>query len=239
MRLDLVDLLRCPNDHADTPLVCVAHRARDRELLSATLGCPVCHAEFTVADGVAWLGAGEALAASAAATAASAAAPTVAADLAVVATGSATEVPDDLLRLAAMLDLTSPGGTVALTGEWVGLAAALAALTSVGVVVLADRPLTGMGDAVSVLAGARGVPLARASLRGIALGDEPAAALDARLRAAPAALMHHGRLVAPVSCAVPPGCVELARDGQQWVARREEPPQAVSLKRAPPRTPGQ
>ena len=56
MQLDLVDLLRCPAPHDEMPLVCVARSTTGRELRDATLGCPTCHAEFPVRDGVAWLG---------------------------------------------------------------------------------------------------------------------------------------------------------------------------------------
>lgn len=221
MLLDLVDLLRCPNDHADAPLVCVARPARDRELETATLGCPVCHAEFTVQDGVAWLGPP----------------PDAAATHAMSSDHPATAA--DVVRLAAMLDLTTPGGTVALTGGWAALARALAEMTACAVVVLANEARWIVPGHVSVLAGSRGIPLARASLRGIALGTEPAATLDARLGSAVAALALHGRLVAPRSCGPPGGCDEIARDDWWWVAERRERPQAVSLRRAPRRTPSQ
>ena len=230
MRLDLVDLLRCPNGHDETPLVCVAGDARDRELRSAILGCPLCHAEFTVRDGVAWLGEGEPPAAGGE--------PSLVTGSSAVATTPSPGTPGDPFRLAAMLDLTSPGGTVVLAGEWAAAAGDLAALTSVGVVVLAGAAPAAAAGPVSVLAGTHGVPLARASLRGIALGAEPAGVLDARLAAAGAALVANGRLVAPVACDLPPGSEELARDARWWVAARREPPRAVSLRRAPPRTPG-
>ena len=56
MHLDLVDHLRCPREHpgldGTVALVCVPVRIDGRILHEAMLGCPTCHAQFAVIDGV-------------------------------------------------------------------------------------------------------------------------------------------------------------------------------------------
>ena len=219
MQLDLVDLLRCPAPHDEMPLVCVARSTTGRELRDATLGCPTCHAEFPVRDGVAWLG----LAASGPVPAPDAPAPAEAHDVAV-----------EPIALAAMLGLAAPGGTVALAGSWAFAAPALAVLVEVSIVVLGADGAT-LPAPVSVIAGAAGVPLARGALRALALALEPAhpGALEGRLAPAGRVVQHGGRLVAPVACALPPSFHELARDDAWWVAEHRVESPAGSLRRAP------
>jgi hypothetical protein len=223
MHLDLVDHLRCPNPHPDVTggvaLVCVPLRVEGRVLHEAMLGCAVCHARFSVHQGSGWFGAGDAPSAMPA--------PTPSDDEA------------ELLRLAAMLNLDSPGGFVLLDASWATLAEPLAARFAVSVVVASDGPRTFDHPAVSVLAGlAASLPLAPLTLRGAAWGP---GVTSAPLVATTRALNANGRLVAPVEVDPPPALSVLARDDRHWVAEpRAEP---VSLRRAPaptpPRTPGQ
>ncbi len=223
MHLDLVDHLRCPRAHPDVTggvaLVCVPQRVDGRTLHEAMLGCAVCHARFTVVGGAAWFGEGDA--------------PRIAAG------ESSTHKPDELLWLAAMLNLDGPGGLVLLDAAWAGHAVALARDFAVGVVVLVAAPVTLEHPMVSVLSGPlTSLPLAPAVLRGAAFGARTSEPL---LRSAATALMPNGRLVAPVECDLPPAIAELARDDRHWVAEPRAAP--VSLRRAPPpptpRTPGQ
>lgn len=195
MWLDLIDSLRCPNDHEETPLVCVAHEARDRDLEAGVLGCPVCRAEFTVRDGVARFGdaPGDAPAAAADAT-----------------------VDDALvLRLAALLDLSAPGGVVAFSAGVAAAAPQVAERMEVHAIVVnvaASQPGT-----VSALCGVQTLPLASGSLRGAVL-DESAAPL---LASAARAVRVGGRLIAPSAWAIPEDYRQLARDERQWVAEHE------------------
>ena len=211
MRLDLVDLLRCPRPHEEMPLVCVARTTNGRELLDATLGCPSCHAEFSVRDGVAWLGT----------PAPSAASSGVAAI--------------DPITLAAMLGLASPGGTVALSGPWGEATRALAEIAETHVVLLSDDAAAGIPGLVSVVGGAAGVPFARGTLRALALASNPSrsGALEACLVSAARVLMHGGRLVAPAWCSVPSAFHEVARDTRWWVAEHRVESPAIALQRAP------
>ena len=192
MWLDLIDSLRCPNDHEETPLVCVAHRSRDRDLEAGVLGCPVCQAEFTVRDGIARFGDTPDDTPAAAANA----------------------MADDalVLRIAALLDLSAPGGVVALSAGAAACAPQVAERTAVHAVVVniaAAQPGT-----VSALCGVQTLPLAAGSLRGAVL-DESAAPL---LASAARAVRVGGRLIAPAAWAMPEDYRELARDERQWVA---------------------
>lgn len=191
MFIDLIERLRCPNDHEDSWLVAAATRTEHRRLVEATLGCPVCSAEFTVSAGAVRFG-----------------------EPALGAPMAATE--DDVMRAAALLHVHERGLYV-LDAGWGSLAPALLALMPAEYLLL-DPPegyiaeeglniLLGIGDRW---------PLAAASLQGIALER----ATPARLAGAVRALTPRGRLVAPSSSPVPVGLTELARDDRHWVGEK-------------------
>ena len=46
MFVEIIDLLRCPNAHAESWLVAAAARTVGRHIVEGTLGCPVCEAEM-------------------------------------------------------------------------------------------------------------------------------------------------------------------------------------------------
>ena len=52
MHVELTEILRCPNAHAESPLVASATRQVERRILQGTLGCPVCGREYPIQDGV-------------------------------------------------------------------------------------------------------------------------------------------------------------------------------------------
>jgi hypothetical protein len=219
--IELVDHLRCLRPHAESWLVASADRMQDRAIVEGVLGCPVCRAEYPVRGGVAWFteGAGPAGTTAAEADPSSNGAPT----------------PDEVLRAAALLGLTEPGGFVLLTGEWAAFARPLRALVDVHVVLLnPPGPRAPVGEAgVSVIeAPPDALPLAGGVLRAAALG---AAAAHAPL--APSvvlALRARGRLLAPAAVPRPGDVAELARDHRHWVAERAEVASApVPLGRRP------
>ena len=51
MFIELVDSLRCPNDHAETWLVATCDAMRGRDIVTGTLGCPICRAQYAIVDG--------------------------------------------------------------------------------------------------------------------------------------------------------------------------------------------
>ncbi|MBI3790965.1 MAG: hypothetical protein HY275_08810 [Gemmatimonadetes bacterium] len=221
MDLDLVDHLRCPRPHPGVPggvaLVCVPTRLDGRTVIEAMLGCPTCHARFAVAAGAGWFGDGEAPPAG--------------------PLRQAHDGTDEAMRLAALLNLDSPGGRVLLHGDWGAHAVTLAGAAECHAVVLAEHPDPAAGRDLSILCGVHAaLPLAPGSLRGVAFGlGTGALPSEALVVSAGVALTGNGRLVAPVGCTQPPGFVELARDSRYWVAERQAEP--VAIRRAPPRPP--
>jgi uncharacterized protein YbaR (Trm112 family) len=218
MFVELVDLLRCPRPHEDTWLVAAAESTAGRHIVRGTVGCPVCEAEYPVRDGVVHFTPGPE------GDGASAAPDGRQADDAEARAGEA-------MRLAALLDLTSSGGTVVLGGAWDGYADALLALVDVRVLLVDAPRVPALREEVSAIRAA-GLPVAAASVRGVALDERTADA--GRLRAAAAALRPRGRLVAPAAAPLPDGVTELARDARHWVAERDPAPsRLVPLGRAP------
>ncbi len=221
MYVELIDALRCPRPHADSWLVAAALETRDRCVVRGVLGCPTCRAEYPVHGGVAAFDQ---------APGAAGAARAAAGGNALV--GRAPDAPDEALRLAALLGLAGDGGIVAVAGTWDAAVDALLGVADVRVLVVDPSHPYAPREPVGAVTGAW-LPVAAASLRGVALDDATAA--PERLAAAVAALRPGGRLVAPARARVPDGARELARDERHWVAERDAPAGAVvPLRRARP-----
>jgi len=197
VRLDLVDLLRCPAGHEETWLVLTAERWDERRVLRGRLGCPVCRAEYPVVNGVVDFTAG----------AGAATEPSPGGD-------ASTPDRDDarIVRLAAQLDLREPGGTVLLAGSYAGLADGLTGLTESNCVVLGP---VSPSDAVTALRVGTRLPLATGSIRAAAIDDlgGPVAPAEVARVLRPGA-----RVVGRVGQPLPGGVVEVARDTKEWVA---------------------
>ena len=214
MFVELVDLLRCPHAHEDSWLVAAADETADRHIVHGSLGCPVCRAEYPIRDGVVHFDADAACA-----TDADAPLPHL----------DDGERAAEAMRLAALLDLSSAGGTVLLGGAWQGCADAVLALADVRVLLLDPPRVPELRPEVSAVRGAP-MPVAAGGVRGVALDERTAD--PERVAAAARAVRPGGRLVAPVAAAVPDGVTELARDGRHWVAERAAaPPKLVPLAR--------
>lgn len=213
MHLELVDALRCPNDHDDTWLVASIAEWSGRHIMRGTLGCPICHAVYPIEGGAADFTGGE---------------PGQAA-----AGEQAPEPPADdssAPRLAALLDLREPGGIVLLAGRYAALADGLESVSAAHYVAIA-----GALDAAAaspdrlIRVGAR-LPFASGSVRAAAIEGGMLRALTAGevtriLRAG-------GRLVAPSKAPLPAGIRELARDEREWVGERlAEATAPISLQR--------
>jgi uncharacterized protein YbaR (Trm112 family) len=207
--IELIDDLRCPRSHEETWLVASAERTEGRDITHGTLGCPICHAEYPIRDGVAWFdqplrGASATLA------------------------ERAGGEPEEAMRLAAFLDLSEPQGFALLAGDWARVASRIRDVVPPHLILLNPSPFVSADNGISVLAIQRGIPLAAGSCRGVAL--DAAHAGEAHLEAAVRVLRPRGRLVAPATVPVPSGLTELARDTQLWVAERAAaPPRLVTL----------
>ena len=191
MFVDLIDRLRCPNDHDDSWLVAAASRTENRRLVEAVLGCPVCAAEFAVRDGAVIFG----------------------------ESGPSAPMPatdDEVMRAAALLHVQERG-LYLLDAGWGALVPALLAMMSAQYLLVDPPPGIVADEGVGILSGvADRWPLAAASLQGIALER----ATPARLADAVRVLKPRGRLVAPSSALVPAGVAELARDDRHWVGEK-------------------
>ena len=117
MIVDLADALRCIRPHEPAALITSVERLAGRQIVTGSLGCPVCDARYPVIDGAAVF--------DAAASERSRGAPAVA---------PATEA--GVIRIGALLDLIDPAGWVLLEGETSAAGAALHALLDTAVVLL-------------------------------------------------------------------------------------------------------
>ena len=208
MHIELIDALRCPEPHEDSWLVGAFDRVIERDIIEGRLGCPVCGSTYEIRGGVVQFDASS--------------------ESTVQAMPSSVGA-DDALRLAAMLDLASPGGLVILEGAWAAAGAMLETFIDARLLVL--NPAAGVAEQgrLSGVRSHRTIPVAPGSARGVALYRGPSIELLAP--AAVRALRAGGRLVAPADSQVPPDVRELARDHRWWVAERVAPPALVTLGR--------
>lgn len=199
MHVDLIESLRCPHPHADGWLVAHADLVVDRRIIRGSVGCPTCGEQWPIEDGALHL---------------AAPVPSIGLHESCESAAGIGDARADALRTAALLDVRDAAGVVLLAGASALAADALASLT--GVMVLVVNPPTGVACAHSRLFVGDAVPFGVGSLRGARL--DGAHASDAWLDSVTRAVMRGGRVVAPVSRAVPPALCELARDGHEWVA---------------------
>lgn len=200
MRLELAERLRCPAPHAATPLIVVAERSVERELLDGMAGCPVCHLEARFVDGDLLL---------------PGAAPPPAGQA--VETAVSDPTADELLRLVALLGLAEPGGAVLLVGAYARFAPALVESLDVHAVVL-GAPTPRAAGVSGVCIAQPVLPFTDATFRGAAIPADTALPLllDAVRTVAPG-----GRMVGALPLERPRSVRELARDGREWVGEVE------------------
>jgi len=194
MRLELAERMQCPRPHRATPLVIVARRKLDRELVDGVAGCPECYLEAAVSAGD------------------------------VVFPGGVVREPttpsadaDALARLIALLGLAEPGGAVLLTGRYAALAEPLSAAVDVAVVAWNAAVPRGGNGVSSIWLAEPTVPFADGSFRGAALdaGLSLPVVLDA-VRSVSVG----GRVLGSIALDRPATVRELARDAAEWVGER-------------------
>ena len=215
MHSELVDTLRCLSVHEESWLVAAADETEGRHIMRGLLGCPVCHARYPIANGIADFSSGARV-------------PVALDD------GETRPVEDAAIRLAAMLDLTDSSGYVILVGSWARLGAALREVVPVMVLAVNPHPDAEMGDGVSGVATLDRIPVAASSARAIAF-DTPGA-VDAQpldLAAALGAVRPGGRVVAATAVEVPDDVAVVARDAEHWVATRTSGAPLIRLVRNP------
>jgi uncharacterized protein YbaR (Trm112 family) len=196
MFIELTEALCCPREHPESYLVCVPALMDARRVVRGGLGCPVCHAEYAIVDGVVWF--------------------------APPAEGGPAGPPPSSLSADALrtfLDLQGRGGYVLLLGAVGATGPALAPLLP-GVHVFAVNPpaLVAPSATFSVLRSPHALPVRRSSMRGVVVGSD--AAREPWLGAAAFTLLSGLRLVVEDEHAEPPGIVSLARGAGVFVGER-------------------
>lgn len=215
MHLELVELLRCPNDHASSVLVAAADVVENRYVVEGLLGCPECLSEYQVRSGVTHFV--EAVASNGAR-----------------AESSVGVDHDTAMRLAAQLGISAGRTVFALVGYEIEMARAMREIVAARLLVFnAPRSMSNRGENISTdaLVAPLGValcgdvlPLVARKFDGIAIAQSHDSVT--LLNQAVTALRPGARLVAPVSAAVPAGVRELVRDDRVWVAEKENQPTA-------------
>jgi hypothetical protein len=208
--IEMLDLLRCVNPHEDTWLVASLKAISNRFVLDGTLGCPVCHAQYSVRNGVADFRQGGEL------------------PLRVPEHFPLSFSRDELaIRMGAFLNATEPGATLVLGGSWAEAAQEVSVMTETRVLALNPGTAVEESETVGLLRVSREIPLAPGSALGVALDETfPAEIVSSAIRI----VRPGGRIVGPASLDPPSGLAVLARDERHWVA--EKAPEVVPLRRA-------
>ena len=196
MFVELIESLRCPRAHADSALVAAVSRSEQRYIVEGTLGCPVCGAQFPIANGIARF------------------------DDDVALPSADTPSAETAMRLAAFLELTDARGFVLLAGRWTVHADEVRRIAETPLV-LVNAPKGIRADAAAMIEARDAVPLAPSSARSCALDSGMSPSLVTSLvRIVRAA----GRILGPVALSVPAGVRELVRDDHVWVAEKTAAP---------------
>jgi uncharacterized protein YbaR (Trm112 family) len=208
--IELLDLLRCPKAHEETWLVASFKTVRSRFVESGTLGCPICHAQYPIEDGLADFTAG--------------AGSGSGAEHRALASHRREELAT---RAGAFLEATEPGATVLLGGIWAYAAEQLSDLAEVRVMALNPPPEVTETASVGLIRVVADIPLAATSCLGAALD----AWFDSGIVvSAVRAVRPGGRIVGPVAIPPPAELSVLAQDADYWVARTA--PRVIPLRRA-------
>jgi len=208
MFIELVEVLRCVRQHDESWLVASIGTMRERSILTGALGCPVCGAQYPVADGVVDFSGGSAGARR-------------------TTDGQSDE--DIALRAGAFLGLAESAvdSLVVLGGSWARGAAVLTSVTGARAIGVNAAPGVAESPSVGLVLSAERLPLGKASCAGVALDDSFG---GVALKSAVECLTPGGRIVAPAGTEAPLGVSVLARDGSYWVG--EKAAEVTPLRRA-------
>jgi hypothetical protein len=210
MFIEMIDLLRCINQHDDTWLVASFNAVSNRFVEEGKLGCPSCSAEYQIHGGIADFSGGVSL-------------PDCE-DQRLHASHRREELAT---RAGAYLDATEPGVTIVLGGLWAYAAQDLSEMTHTRVIALNAPSEVKESETVGLLRVGSEIPLAPGSAWGIAIDSWfPSAILQSAFKV----VRPGGRIVGPANIESPPGLTVLAHDQHYWVA--EKPPEVIPIRRA-------
>ena len=206
MYIELIDLLRCPMEHADSWLVAAFNQMDGRFVIEGKLGCPVCSASYRIRDGIADLSEAE---------------------YEITHGCSGLEYPDEkaAVRAAALLGLTKPNTIVVLAGDASSLAHSVSAIAEARVIALNSTARVDESEKVAVVLSDKRLPFAPGSIDGIMVDETTVEFVRDALRV----LRQGGRLIVPLETILPTGFRELARDDREVVAESIGP--LISLTR--------
>jgi len=206
--LELTEVLRCPRDHEESFVVCVSYAAEGRHVVRGIVGCPHCHAEFPIRDGI--LDLRDARTSGPSGDRTPPPPP--------VSTVRPSDGPLTPEALATFLDLRGPGGYVALVGAAGRLAAALTALAPGVHVVVVNGPAGERAPECSYVSCPDRIPLKASQARAVVLGAD--AAGEPWLAEAARVLLRGLRAVVEDERASPEGITELARGAGVFVGAK-------------------
>jgi uncharacterized protein YbaR (Trm112 family) len=187
--IELTEVLRCPNDHAESYLVAAPIAMDARRIVRGVIGCPECGAEFPIVEGVVYFGGGRASG---------------------VPPGLVASPAYDVAALTAFLNLSGPGGYAVLVGAAARFGPEIVAALPGSHSVAVNPPPGGVPSAMlSRLPSPRGLPFKSSTVRAVALGAGHAGA--PWLGEAVRILLVGLRLVVEDESASPEGISELAR----------------------------
>ena len=210
MFIELLDLLRCINEHEDTWLVASFKAVTNRFVMEGTLGCPHCSAEYPILNGIADFSAGLEL------PRRKGERPVAIRDREELAT-----------RAGAFLNVTEPGATVVLGGMWADAALELSVMTEARVLAINSKAGAEESETVALLLVGSRIPVAPGSILGVALDASfPAETVASAVKA----VRPGGRIVGPVEIPPPSEVAVLAKDEDYWVAQKA--PEVIKLSRA-------
>jgi hypothetical protein len=167
MHIELTEMLRCPEPHAEEAMVLSTGEMIGRMVRSGLVGCSVCRKEFLIVDGVVDFtgrGTGEGGRVRAEATPSPVPPPP-----------SRISLPDYPQALQALLELSGPGGFVVLLGtaarRAVGLAGLMAGVHFIGINAPPPPEIEEL-PVLSLLRSDQKIPLRSAMARGLVVGAD-------------------------------------------------------------------
>ena len=226
MLLELTEVLRCPRDHEESFVVCVSYAAEGRHVVRGVVGCPQCHAEFPIRDGILDLSEAPGRQADAAEPGEGVHSPGAEASTQGAQPGARGPHPEQqgpaagltAEALVTFLDLRGPGGYVVLVGAAGRLAAGLAALAPGVHVVAVNAPQGARAPECSYVSCPDRIPLKASQARAVVLGAERA--VEPWLGEASRVLLRGLRVVVEDERASPEGITELARGAGVFVGAK-------------------
>ena len=195
MFIELTDILRCPERHEEQFVVLIPDEMAGRSVRTGRLGCPVCHREYLIRDGVAEFG-----------------------ESALSESSTRSRVTPE--AIAAFLGLSGPGGYVGVVGGDTSLGRDLVqAIPGVHFVQVNPPPATTELPMLSLLR-AGSLPIKSRALRGVVLLSPFAESSSWRSEAG-RVLLPGLRIAGEGDPPADHGLEVLASAGGWWVAQRD------------------